>query len=67
MDSNSGTTVWAFDALDRGVGETYQDGSSKTFVFDYANDVVQYTDCNGSVFYNTCDCWGTQIVSRELR
>ncbi len=64
VDSNSGTTVWAFDTLDRAVSETYQDGSIKKFSFDYANDVVEYTDCNGSVFTNTWDCMGrkTNVV-----
>ncbi len=55
VDSNSGTTIWAFDTLDRKISETYQDGSSREFVYDLANDVVTYTDENGSVFSNTWD------------
>jgi len=58
MDSNSGTTTWAFDTLDRKISETYQDGSTKEFVYDLASDVVTYTDENGSVFSNTWDCMG---------
>jgi|GEM_PF-4657103 len=42
-------------AMDRRVSETYQDGSSKEFVYDLASDVVTYTDENGSVFSNTWD------------
>ena len=33
VDSNSGTTIWAFDTLDRKISETYQDGSSREFVY----------------------------------
>ncbi len=58
VDSNSGTTVWAFDTLDRKISETYQNGSSREFAYDLANDVVTYTDENGSVFSNTWDCMG---------
>ena len=50
-----GVTIWAFDTLDRKISETYQDGSSREFVYDLANDVVTYTDENGSVFSNTWD------------
>ena len=61
VDSNSGTTVWAFDTLDRKISETYQDGSSREFVYDSANDVVTYTDCNGSKFTNTWDPMSRKI------
>ena len=48
-------TRQAFDTLDRKISETYQDGSSREFVYDLANDVVTYTDENGSVFSNIWD------------
>ena len=44
--------------MDRKISETYQDGSSREFVYDLASDVVTYTDENGSVFSNTWDCMG---------
>ncbi|MGC9260820.1 MAG: RHS repeat-associated core domain-containing protein [Phycisphaerae bacterium] len=58
VGNRCGTTVWAFDTLDRKISETYQDGSSREFVYDLANDVVTYTDENGSVSSNTWDCMG---------
>ncbi len=56
-----GTTIWAFDTLDRKISETYQDGSSREFVYDLASDVVTYTDENGSVFSNTWDPMSRKI------
>ncbi len=58
VDSNSGTTVWTYDTLDRATSETFQDGSKRQFVYDYANDVITYTDENGSVFNNVWDPMG---------
>jgi YD repeat-containing protein len=41
--------------MDRETVMTFHDGSTRTRVYDEANDVVTYTDENGSVFTNTYD------------
>ncbi|EQD67550.1 hypothetical protein B1A_07674, partial [mine drainage metagenome] len=58
VDDRGGVTRWAFDSHDRKISQTYHDGSTETFVFDLASDVVQYVDCNGSTFTNTWDPMG---------
>lgn len=55
VDNNGGTTVWAFDSHDRQISETYQDNSRRSYASDTANDVVSYTDANGSAFVNAWD------------
>jgi RHS repeat-associated protein len=41
---------------------TFHDGSIRTSVYDEANDVVMYTDENGSVFSNTFDPLGRKTA-----
>ena len=55
VDDRGGVTRWAFDSHDRKTSMTYHDGSTESFVYDLASDVVQFTDCNGSKFTNTWD------------
>jgi RHS repeat-associated protein len=58
VDSNGGTTGWLYDLLDRNTVMTFHDGSTRTTVFNPANEVIGYTDGNGSVFTNTPDVLG---------
>jgi len=62
IDDNGGTTNWLFDTLDRNTSMIFHDGSTRTSVFDLANDVIGYTDENGSVFANTWDVLGRKIA-----
>lgn len=41
---------------------TFHDGSTRTNVYDEADDVVTYTDENGSVFQNTFDPLGRKTA-----
>jgi RHS repeat-associated protein len=58
VDNNGGTSGWLFDLLDRNTVMTFHDGSTRTNVFNPANNVIGYTDENGSVFANTWDVLG---------
>jgi RHS repeat-associated protein len=58
VDNNGGVTGWAYDLLDRNVLMSFHDGSTRIKVYNPANDVVGYTDENGSVFTNTPDVLG---------
>ena len=55
VDDRGGVTRWAFDSHDRKVSMTYHDGSTEIFAYNTADSVVQFTDCNGSMFTNTWD------------
>ncbi len=50
-----------FKRLDRQWAIVFHDGSARIFVFDNADDVVTYTDENGSVFANTWDPMSQKI------
>jgi RHS repeat-associated protein len=62
VDDNGGTTAWAYDLLDRNTQMMFHDGSTRTNVFNAANNVVGYTDENGSGFANTFDVMGREIA-----
>lgn len=53
IDDRGGVTSFTYDTMDRQTVLTFHDGSTQVNVFDEANDVVTYTDENGSVFTNT--------------
>ncbi len=55
VDDRGGVTRWAFDSHDRKTSMTYHDGSTESFTYNTASNVVQFTDCNGSKFTNTWD------------
>jgi RHS repeat-associated protein len=48
--------------MDRQTIMTFHDGSTRTSVYNEANDVVTYTDENGSVFTNTFDPLGRKTA-----
>jgi YD repeat-containing protein len=55
-------TLYTYDLLDRQTVMTFHDGSTRTNVYDPANDVTTYTDENGSVFANTFDVLGRKTA-----
>jgi RHS repeat-associated protein len=62
IDDRGNETLYTFDLLDRQVTMEFNDGSTRTNVYDTASDVVTYTDENGSVFANTFDCSGRKTA-----
>jgi YD repeat-containing protein len=63
IDSNSGSTTWTYDTLDRQLTMVFYDGSTRTSGYDAASDMTSYTDENGSVFANTFDVLGRKVSS----
>ena len=62
IDDRGDITLFQFDTMDRQTIMTFHDGSTRTNVYDEANDVVTYTDENGSVFSNTFDPLGRKTA-----
>jgi len=62
VDNNGGTTGWLYDLLDRNTVMQFHDGSTRTNVFNPANNVIGYTDENASVFANTWDVLGRKTA-----
>ena len=55
-------TQLGYDTLDRQVSMSFMYGSTRTSKYDEADDVVTYTDENGSVFTNTFDSFGRKTA-----
>ncbi len=62
IDDRNDITLFAYDTMDREVIMTFHDGSTRTNVYDEADDVVTFTDENGSVFQNTFDPLGRKTL-----
>ena len=61
VDDRGGTTLFAYDTMDREVTMTFHDGSTRTSVYDEADNVVLYTDENGNQFTNAFDALGRKV------
>jgi len=62
VDDRGGTTLYAYDTLDRQVTMTFHDGSQRSTEYDAAGDVIEYIDENGSVFTSTYDAAGRLVL-----
>jgi YD repeat-containing protein len=62
IDDRGDITLFEYDTEDREVKMIFHDGSTRTSVYDEADDVVTFTDENGSVFQNTFDALGRKTA-----
>ena len=62
IDDRGGTTLYAYDTLDRQLSLTFHDGSTRTTTYNAASDVTQYVDENGSEFTFTLDALGRKTA-----
>jgi len=63
IDDRGGATGYTFDQLDRQLTMTFADGSVRTNGYNTANDLIAYTDENGSVFAFTVDALGRRTAT----
>ncbi|MFO1476622.1 MAG: DUF6531 domain-containing protein [Verrucomicrobiota bacterium] len=64
-DANTNTTVFAYDARDRCVQETFADGSHCSLIWSPRSNLESVTDPNGSTVVNTYDA-RDRLVHRDL-
>ncbi|MCG8356303.1 MAG: DUF6531 domain-containing protein [Kiloniellales bacterium] len=54
-DDNGNVTQYGYDALDRRVRETFEDGTTKEYTFDRDDNLIRYVDQNGTICVNSYD------------
>ena len=62
IDDRGAITQFTYDTLDRLVTTTFHDGSTRTNVYDPADDVTSYSDEIGNAFANTFDALGRKTM-----